>query len=159
MPYADLTPKELDRFWSKVNTSAGPDACWPWVGGKHIRGYGIFSVHRPGVYRSWRSHRIAYEQSHGTDPGKLMVLHACDNPPCCNPSHLFLGTHQDNVDDKVAKGRQARAVGAKLDAEKVREIRAAYDRGDPIYRFAKAFGVTRRTVYLVAWRETWKHVS
>lgn len=162
MPYADLTPEELDRFWAKVDQSEGVLGCWPWTGGKHPRGYGLFSSRRKGSSRTWRAHRLMYERVYGIEPGILLVLHRCDNPCCCNPSHLFLGTHQDNMDDKTAKGRQSRGEDrprAKLTEDLVREIRAAKERGEPLLPYAKRLGITHHAVYLAAHRKTWKHVD
>lgn len=98
-----------ERFWSKVDRSAGAGACWPWLGGRDKDGYGRFSHGR----RTARAHRFAYELAHGPIPSgpngrPLCVLHECDNPPCCNDSHLKLGTNAENVADRDAKGRQAR---------------------------------------------------
>ena len=87
-----------ERFWSKVKKGS-IDQCWEWIGGLN-GGYGSFKYKNKTV----GSHRIAYLLSKG-DPGDLLVLHSCDNRKCCNPNHLFLGTHLDNSKDKVAKGR------------------------------------------------------
>lgn len=93
-------PSDEERFWSRVDRR-GPDECWPWTGSRNPAGYGAFSR---GGKRS-NTHRVAWEMTHGPIPGRLHVLHACDNPPCCNPAHLSLGTHEDNMADMVAKGR------------------------------------------------------
>ena len=87
-------PRE-QRFWEKVEFGA-PDECWLWTAARDRRGYGMFEHH----YAS----RVAYTLTVG-DPGDLDVLHACDNPPCCNPLHLWAGTAQDNIQDAIAKGR------------------------------------------------------
>ncbi len=100
------------RFWSYVSKDGptperypelGP--CWPWTGGgiNRRRGtnYGVFWSDGKAV----RAHRVAWELACGPVPDGLYVLHRCDNPPCCNPAHLFLGTDLDNMRDKVAKGR------------------------------------------------------
>lgn len=97
------------RFWDKVDRSGGDDACWPWMAFRSPRpgkNYGQAKI--PG--RKMRgAHRVAYALTHaGGVPAGLYVCHHCDNPPCCNPRHFFVGTHQDNVDDKVSKGRQSR---------------------------------------------------
>ena len=91
----------LDRFWSKVD-QRGPDDCWEWRAARMWKGYGHFGVARDLVVRA---HRFAWEVSRGPIPNGAMVLHRCDNPACCNPAHLFLGTARDNTDDMVAKGR------------------------------------------------------
>lgn len=84
-------------FWDRV-AKCGPDDCWEWQGPRHSAGYG--KVGMDG--RTQLAHRVAY----GLDriPDGMLVLHHCDNPPCCNISHLFLGTYQDNYDDMIAKG-------------------------------------------------------
>lgn len=86
-----------DRFWSKVNKT---DGCWVWTGAT-ARGYGII-LHDGHM---WRAPRLSYLWAYGDLPDGLLVCHACDNPACVRPDHLFLGTQQDNVDDKMAKGR------------------------------------------------------
>ena len=99
-----MTQSLINRFWAKVERSAG---CWNWTASTNVGGYGQLRVGgqngQPRV-----SNRIAYELMVGTIPDGLLVLHKCDNPRCVNPNHLFLGTHQDNSDDKIAKGRQGK---------------------------------------------------
>lgn len=98
------------RFWSKVDKSAGVDACWPWTAkSKHKAGYGVISVDGKRNV----SHRVAWELARGEIPPGMHVCHKCDNPPCCNPSHYFLGTPADNVLDMVDKGRHG-TKGKKL---------------------------------------------
>lgn len=96
-----------ERFWVKVDKSAGPDECWPWLAGSCSAGYGTFRFND----RENSSNRVAWMLSFGPIPDGLWVLHRCDNPPCCNPRHLFLGTCGDNVRDCIAKGRGNRARG------------------------------------------------
>ncbi len=93
-----------ERFWSFVDKSAGPDACWPWTGSR-LKGYGAFR--RYGNRRV--ATRIAWEYVTGAPPpDDLVIMHSCDNPPCCNPAHLKPGTDAENVADCIAKGRNSR---------------------------------------------------
>jgi hypothetical protein len=92
----------VKHFWDRVNKD-GPihlicGQCWVWIGALIRGGYGQF--------RGERSHRFAYRNLVGEIPDGILVLHRCDNPVCVNPAHLFLGTPQTNMDDKVSKGRQ-----------------------------------------------------
>lgn len=118
-----------DRFWAKVD-KRGPDECWEWQGFRDKDGYG--NAHSNG--RPWGAHRVAYELLVGPIPDGLWVLHSCDNPPCCNIAHLFLGTHMDNVRDRDAKHRNRPPKGerhgcAKLTANAVADIRKMYATG------------------------------
>ncbi|HXI18492.1 MAG TPA: HNH endonuclease signature motif containing protein, partial [Chloroflexota bacterium] len=112
-----------ERFWSAVQICAEVD-CWEWQLFRDKRNYG-----RVGIARGKSpqlTHRVAWELANGPIPDGLLVCHSCDNPPCCNPAHLFLGTDQDNVDDMRRKGRGAfgeRSGGSKVTAEQVLEIR------------------------------------
>ena len=96
-----LSPAEL--LWSNVLIK-GADDCWEWQASCNPRnGYGFFR--HSSRKKSIGAHRFAYEVSSGVSPGKLHVCHTCDNPKCCNPAHLFLGTPLDNMRDKIAKNR------------------------------------------------------
>lgn len=92
-----------DYFWNKVD-KRGADECWPWKGGVDLDGYGQ-SCYK---YRNQRAHRLAWEVVNGRPvPSGLNVCHSCDNPPCCNPGHLWLGTQADNMQDAVQKRRHS----------------------------------------------------
>jgi len=96
------------RFWSKVDATGGPDACWPWKPAKAAskRIYGSFMASKVGGKAKYvDAHRFAWELANGPVPKGLNVCHSCDNPICCNTRHHFLGTDTDNMQDMVAKGR------------------------------------------------------
>ena len=89
---------EADRFWSKVDRTG---ECWLWLAARGRTGYGRFRQPKGHEY----AHRVAYRLTFGPIPEGMVVRHICDNPPCCNPEHLLLGTQSDNNKDSVARGR------------------------------------------------------
>lgn len=100
------TPEE--RFWSRVDKSRGPDACWPWTGGTNPKGYGLFSYGGRSARRYFVASRYALSLELGREiPHDLQAAHTCDNPPCCNPAHLFEATAKANSEDSVVKRRRA----------------------------------------------------
>ena len=98
--YPALTEKDRSRFWAKVD-KAGPDDCWEWNAGRTgSGGYGVLKAQR----RYLRASRLAYILTHGPiTPVNQVVRHSCDNPPCCNPAHLLLGTQVHNAGDREAR--------------------------------------------------------
>lgn len=152
-----------DRFWSKVDKSRGNDACWNWTAKSGDSGYGSILVGgRGGLFPF--AHRLAYQLTHGTIPDGLWVLHKCDNPSCCNPSHLFLGTHQENMRDRNTKGRQAHLKGEsagnhKLNTETVKYIRSRYDAGGiSQLELAHEIGISLSAISQIVLGKTWKNV-
>lgn len=103
-----------ERFWDKVDKSGGENACWNWTAAKLPHGY--------GKLQSMLSHRASWKIHFGEIPSGLLVCHKCDNPSCVNPNHLFLGTHKQNTQDMVKKGRAACGDrhGSKTHKENVR---------------------------------------
>jgi len=90
----------INSIWLKINIKSS-DECWEYIGLLDKDGYGSFMIN----YKNMRAHRVAYESFYGSIPKKLLVLHKCDNPSCCNPNHLWLGTNKDNTQDMINKGR------------------------------------------------------
>lgn len=90
-----------ERFLAKIRIDES--GCWIWTAGRNKLGYGRFGL--PGQYKTVQAHRFAYEQFYGPIPEGMFVCHHCDNPPCVNPEHLFVGTHVDNMKDMWSKGR------------------------------------------------------
>ena len=150
-----------ERFWSKVD-QGGPDECWPWLAHRKSSGYGQFVV-RKGVFMTSSRVALALTIGRPLDLGEL-ACHRCDNPPCCNPAHLFPGSVVDNALDSVAKGRARRAWGvdhpsAKLTVEQVREIRSHADRHGLGVELARQYGVTKNTIYAIRSLKKWRHVA
>lgn len=104
IPINPLTVDEMVRFWSRVEVK--PSGCWEWIGERQWNGYGEFR------YRGFRAkvHRISFLIHLGREPLPC-ALHDCDNRPCVNPEHLFEGTHKDNTQDMIRKGRRAPTPG------------------------------------------------
>jgi hypothetical protein len=161
-----------DRFWGKVDRSGGADACWGWIGAKHGGGYGLI---RCG--KLCRAHRVSWEMEYGPVPEGLHVLHRCDNPPCVNPAHLFLGTHQDNMDDRTAKDRNPRGdqhpykadpsraargerIGrSKMTRELVSWARKTFQAGGvSISALARTVGISHQGMRSIIIGKTWRHV-
>jgi hypothetical protein len=168
-----LTPTVIARFDARVNRSGGPDACWPWMGRRERAGYGNFDVASNGARAlSTKAHRVALAIAGREPRPEEYGCHHCDNPPCCNPAHLFVGTNRDNQADARAKGRVGELTHperwargehngfARLTEDQVRAIRAAYVPYRVSYPvLARRFGVAVSTIRLVIHRETWAHVE
>jgi hypothetical protein len=149
-----------ERFWARVQIGSR-DECWNWLGGSNRYGQ-LRDEAGGGSYRGRKlaAHRVSYKLCLGEIPKGLHVLHRCDNPRCVNPAHLFLGTHQENMADMIAKRRHAhgeRQPTRKLGRQEVRVIRwlAAHDdrlQGD----LAREFQVSPSTIHNILKRKTWR---
>ena len=146
-----MTPKEhlaMLRFWEKVDKSAGPNSCWPFMGTRVPKGgYG-----RVRFGSLMAAHRLAWILTHGDIcSSEIDVCHSCDNPPCCNPAHLWIGTATDNMKDMRMKGRGT----PRLTEQQVREIRIDER---PKLTIASNYGISRSLVSLIKNRKAWKHL-
>jgi len=167
-----LTENEHTRFMAKVDTSAGPDGCWPFLGSRSPFGYGIFRS-RGGDNQA---HRYAYKHWNGPIPAGLFVLHDCDNPPCVNPKHLHLGTTTDNMRERSKRGRaptghknghvtkpertprgqvHGMALLREADVLSIRELVAF---GVSQRKLALRYGVSTYTIWAIVHRRNWKHL-
>jgi hypothetical protein len=150
---------EGKRFWRVFDLVAQSDrgACIEWPGTRTHFGHGIVGAPRDCKGKVY-AHRLAYEMFVGPIPDGMFVCHHCDNPPCCNPDHLFIGRHADNSADMKAKGRQARGSRqhkAKLTEEAVAAIRSS-DGSDRA--LASLYGVTPQNIMAVRKGLTWRHI-
>jgi hypothetical protein len=158
---------DANKFWSKIEKSD----CWNWKAAKNAKGYGLLSV--DGTTK--KAHRVAYELTYGPIENGLCVLHKCDNPACCNPSHLFLGTRADNNADMLAKGRHVSGSkktpvdecfykkgeahhAAKLTKEKVVQMRLDRKSGLSYEQLGKKYGVRGSAAYKICNYLLWRTV-
>lgn len=157
--------QRLTYFWSKVHRKE-PAACWEWLGALKAGGYGQFGIgqwHNPDGSGATGSHIFAYHLAYGAIPKGMYVCHRCDNPPCCNPAHLFLGTPHDNIMDARRKGRCVPKVGedvhsAKLTDDHVRAIRILRQQEWSFRQIAEAYGVRWQSIQAIIAGKTWRHV-
>lgn len=147
------------RFFEKVQITPG---CWEWAGAKNSNGYGNF--YWDGKYQA--AHRVSFKIHTGDIPKGIFVCHACDNPACVNPSHLFLGTPLDNTTDMISKGRGGPAskkgsghLNAKLTDDDVRQIRRMRAQGMFLKVIGEKFGITEGNVSYIASRKSWPHIA
>lgn len=140
----------LERFEDKYQPEPN-SGCFIWLAAISASGYGRIFFEG----KNERANRVSWKLHRG-EPGELYVLHRCDNPLCVNPDHLFLGTHEDNCLDKSRKGR---VPNAKLDPQKVRDIRRMRREGRSLLQIASRFSVNQRTILSVVNRENWNHVA
>ena len=164
-------PTREERFWSYVDRSG---ECWLWKKTLNEHGYGVFGWPVNGKPRMQLAHRLAWTLTKGAPTQN--VLHSCDNPPCVNPDHLFLGTQRENMEDAARKGRVAKertkthrparvgnwarrpgegAPYRKLTWAQVTDIRSRYMAGESQVALGRAFGVTNSAIWYVVHNKTW----
>lgn len=136
-----------ERLLKRIDRSGGADACWPWTGARSLN-YGVLSIDG----RQQKAHRVVYEIAKGPIPKGQRICHRCDNPPCCNPAHLFAGTAKDNSLDMA---RKERAGHTKLTTADVVAIRADTR---PLKAIAADYGVHFGTIAWAKNGRSWTHV-
>lgn len=160
---ASLKIPLADRFWKHVDKN-GPtvrpelDPCWLWVASRNRNGYGLLMSNGKHVAVA---HRVSWVLHKGDPiPDGLFVLHRCDNPPCVNPEHLFLGTNADNMRDMAEKGRSgAGGFNKKVNEAQVKEIRRRHAAGENRTHLGREYGVSKWTITQIVNRRRWSHVS
>lgn len=155
-----------DKFWLFCKRST-EDECWEWSGSRLKNGYGVLN-YRSGKQRKIYAHRLSWEIHNGSIHNGFFILHRCDNPPCVNPGHLFLGTQGDNMRDMFAKGRRTHLENmprgsanhlAILSEADVIEIRKLQKHGESLKDIAAKFPVvTKGAIWRILKRLCWRHL-
>lgn len=161
----NILQKDIDRFWSHVSDK-NENGCRLWTSYRNSDGYGKFRLNG----KSWSAHRFSY-MIHFGNLKEMQVLHHCDTPHCVEPTHLWLGTQQENIKDMCAKGRRRgeltnhygsgeNHIGAKLTEKSVKLIRDIYSKGGITFReLAEQYGVSKGCISGIIWRINWKDVK
>lgn len=153
LPKKRLT--SIERFWLKVDKTAGPNACWPWIGTATVNRYGSFYFQG----KNWYCHHLAFWFAN-RKRAKKWHLHSCDNPPCCNPKHIYDGTPQDNVKDRDMRKRGAvhrGNSGRRLTGPQVTEIRHLLAQGIAQHKIAELVGFTPAAINNISTGKTWSN--
>jgi Autographiviridae endonuclease len=166
MVHHTIIPVEPRKFWAKVRRSKD---CWEWTGQPNANGYGAFHWWAHGKSRATQAHRVSWFLTHGPIPADMYVLHMCDNRKCVRPSHLFLGTQQDNIKDMHAKHRwkmnnPSRRDGslnpcAKHTERDIHRMLALHKAGFSQVRISRLFGISRPQLCMIVNNKAWRHVA
>lgn len=159
--------KLIKRFTDKIKINE-ETGCWEWTAAKHSKkGYGSFGIPPKQGETKWhirKAHQAAWLIFSEEPIGDKHVLHRCDNPSCVNPAHLWLGTNQHNVDDKMAKGRHKSYPGvengnSKLTVQQVLDIKKLLAEGVPANRISKGFNICKKGVLNIKWGISYRGIG
>lgn len=158
----ELTAKQkllfLSRFDEGMRVNPDNEVCWQWLGALGKNGYGKLGVNWGAI----PAHRLSFSMFNGDIPSGMCVCHTCDNVSCVNPAHLFIGTNQENTQDKVKKRRHcygSRNGLSKLDEKDIPVIFERRITGESFDSIARTYGVTKRVILNVIQRKNWAHVE
>ena len=155
----DVDPVVKERFWAKV-LIGGPDECWPWTANATEKGYGRFQYSK----RSWGATHVALALDGRARPVGAYALHSCDNPPCVNPKHLRWGTHRDNMDDKIKRGRcsglkgQANPCAMQVTPEIIARKQYIIDSPKSTRELAAELGIGATIIQNIRRGRKWAHI-
>jgi len=153
--YIRKNKNNSESILDKIVTTL-PSLCWEWTGYKDKNGYGQIGINNKIYY----THRIVYELINGSIPSNLSILHHCDNPSCCNPNHLFLGTRADNIKDMVSKGRQSKGENrpnSKHIYSQIVKIRQLYSTGKYTQKqLGEKFNLNQSNISRIITNQKWK---
>lgn len=152
---SDAQKYTLQDIWKQIDIKR-KDECWNWLGHKDKDGYGRATINS----KDYRSHRVVYEETYGKIIGGLFVLHTCNNPSCCNPNHLYLGTNQDNMNQMVREKRSSiKITTPKLTEKNVIDIRKLYSTGNYTqYKLAEIFKIGQGNISEIVNKKHWAYI-
>lgn len=139
----ELTQEDINRFWSRINIR-GPDECWEWTAGLS-NGYGEITYHK----KKFRCHRLSYAINIGPIPKGKLVLHKCDNKPCCNPNHLYVGSYGDNILDVIKRQSPKLGKPSMFNLTEVLTMKKLHTNGMSPKVIAENYGVSRSYIYQI----------
>ena len=150
-----------NRFYARV-LIPNENGCMEWVGKSIGHGYGLICINDEMI----RAHRLSYEIHNGEIPERMHVLHKCDNRKCVAPDHLFLGTNNDNISDRMAKNRSyhpptgsgSKNFNSKLNEKDVKKIRKMLAKGITKAEIGRQFNVTQENISFIEREITWRHI-
>ena len=157
---------KYQKFWKYVVKSNDINKCWGWNASLCF-GYGQVNQYENGKYKKYFAHRLSWEIHNGTIPSGLCILHKCDNPICCNPNHLFLGTKRDNIIDCYSKKRRPinnwcqgeKNPSSKLNEKNIIDIRQLLNKGLKQLEIALSFNISQSTVSSIKRNKLWSCID